>query len=66
MKTLNIIQAASLALAAVVFLLAVLTGFGVLPDNLFIVKIGALQRIADTGLLFSIAVGVYLLVNKKT
>jgi uncharacterized membrane protein len=65
MKALKIIQWASLVLAAVVFLLAVLTGFGVLPNHLFIVKTGALQRIADTGLFFSIAVGMYLIVNKK-
>ena len=65
MKTLNTIQWTLIALSAVIFLLAVLTGFGAFPARMFLVRIGVLHRIADTFLLFSIAVGVYLIVNKK-
>jgi hypothetical protein len=65
MKALKTIQWVSIVASAVIFLLAVLTGFGAFPARAFLVKISVLHKIADTGLIFSIALGLYLIVNKK-
>jgi len=66
MKTFKIVQGLLIVLSAVVFLLGILTVFHVFPSGLFILTTGGLQRMTDTLLLFSIAVGLYLIVAKKS
>jgi hypothetical protein len=65
MKTLKIVQLLLLVLSAIFFLLGIGTTFHVFPAGLIILTVGGMQRMADTLLLFSIAVGLYLIVTKK-
>jgi len=65
MKVLKVIQGLGLILAGIIFLWAVLTGFGVLPEGSLILTIGGLQRVTDTILLFSIGVGLFIIVWGK-
>lgn len=65
MKALKIVQGSFIVLSAIVFLVGIFTAFHVLPGGLFILTTGGLQRMTDTLLLFSIAVGLYLIVAKK-
>jgi len=65
MNTIKKLQIVSLSAAAVIFMIAVFTKVHVLPNRLFLLMTQGLQRVADTMLLFSIALGVLWLVYKK-
>ena len=52
-------------LAAVVFLIGILTGLGAIPQGAFILTLGGLQRLTDTLLFFSIAIGVWIIAKHK-
>jgi len=65
MNALKIIQGLLIALAALVFLCGFFTVFQVFPRGALILTPGGLQRMTDTLLLFSIAIGAYLIVTRK-
>lgn len=65
MKVLKILQGALVVLAAIMMLLGILTALNVFPAGMLLLTTGGLQRMADTFLLFSIGLGVYILVCKK-
>jgi hypothetical protein len=65
MNTLRATQVCFFALAAFFMMMAIGTTFRVFPLGLIILTISGMQRMADTLLLFSIAVGVYQIVIKK-
>jgi|GEM_PF-3292443 len=65
METIKKLQIAFLALAALVFIIALLTKVGVLPSHFILLALGGLHRVTDTLLLFSIGLGLLWLVLKK-
>ncbi|MFC1570124.1 hypothetical protein ACFL4L_07800 [bacterium] len=65
MKTMKMLQTVLIVLAAVILLWGILTGMGILPGGVLMLSVGGLQRMANTLLLFSIALGVSILVSKK-
>jgi hypothetical protein len=65
MKTLQIIQVSLLVLAAFFFLMGIGTTLHVFPIGCIILTIAGMQRMANTLLLFSVAVGLYLIAVKK-
>ncbi|MFO7888772.1 MAG: hypothetical protein R6V04_00375 [bacterium] len=65
MKTLKMLQSVLLIVGAVVFLLGVLTALSVFPKGVFLVTVGGLHRVADTCILFSIALGLLFVVMSK-
>jgi hypothetical protein len=66
MKVLQMLQVVLIILAAVVLIWGILTGLNILPAGSLLLTTGGLQRMANTLLLFSIGLGVYILVCKKT
>jgi hypothetical protein len=65
MEILKKIASLLIVLAAVVFLLGVLTAFRVIPPGSLILTTGGFERIADTLLLFSISIGLCIIVWRK-
>jgi len=65
MEIIRKLQLVLLALAALIFTIAVLTGLHILPNLMLRLTIGGLQRVADTLLFFSIALGLWRLLEKK-
>jgi hypothetical protein len=65
MKALKTVQGSLIVLAAVILLLGIFTELHIFPRGSFLLTTGGLQRMTDTLLLFSIAVGLYLFVAKK-
>ena len=65
MSALRTVQVISLAVAALIFVVAVLIGLHVLPYLPLNITVGGLNRVAQTFILFSIALGLIWLVYKK-
>ena len=65
MKILKILQIVLLIVGVVVFLLGVLTAVHVFPKGVFLLTLGGLHRVADTCILFSIALGLLVIVMRK-
>ncbi len=65
MKILKIFQIILLIVGAVVFLFGILTALNVFPQGAFLLTLGGLHRVADTCILFSIALGLLIVVMRK-
>ena len=65
MKALKMIQPILLVVAAIMFLIGILTALNVIQSGALILTTGGFQRMADTCIFFSIALGVLLIVNRK-
>lgn len=65
MKALQILQIGLIVLAAVVLLCGILTAIHLLPAGSLFLTVGGLQRMANTLVLFSIGLGVYIIVCSK-
>jgi len=65
MKVLQILQAVLIVLAAIILIWGILTGLHILPAGSLLLTTGGLQRMASTLMIFSIGLGVYILVCKK-
>jgi hypothetical protein len=65
METVKKLQIVFLAIAALVFIIALLTKVDVLPSHFIMLTLGGLHRVTNTLLLFSISLGVLFLVLKK-
>lgn len=65
MSALRTVQVVLLAVAALVFVIAVLMGLHIMPYLPLSITIGGLNRVAQTLILLSIALGLIWLVYKK-
>ena len=65
MKAMKMIQSVLLVVAAIAFLIGILTVLNVIPAGALKLTSGGFQRVADTCLFFSIALGVLVIVKGK-
>ena len=65
MKTLEKLQIILIILAAILLLVGILSKLLIIPIGMQLVQVGGLHRLANTMLLFSIGLGVYIIVGKK-
>jgi len=65
MKCLTVIQIAAFIVGVIMFLLGVLTALNVIPSGALLLTTGGFHRVADTCILFSIGLGVLVVVKRK-
>jgi len=65
MKALKTIQTVLIIIAAILLIWGILTGMGAIPNGILLLTLGGLQRMVNTLLLFSIALGIYMIATKK-
>jgi hypothetical protein len=65
MKLFTLGQSILMNVAAVVLIVGILTGVHIIPQGAFILTTNGLLRMTDTLLLFSISIGLLIIVRRK-